>query len=35
VPRAQKRRAGITDLEKVAGIVNQKTVQRKEVRDVR
>jgi len=35
VPRIQKGRAGITDLEKVAETVNQKAVQRKEVRDVR
>ena len=28
VPRAQKGRARITDLEKVAGAVNQKTVQK-------
>jgi len=35
VPRAQKRRAGITDLEKVAGTVNQKAVQKRETREVR
>jgi len=36
VPRAQKGRAGITDPGKVAGIVNQKAVQKRgEVREVR
>jgi len=35
VPRAQKRRAGITDLERVAGTVNQKAVQKGEAREVR
>jgi len=35
VPRAQKGRAGITDLRMMTGTVNQKTVQKKEVRDVR
>ena len=35
VPRAQKRRAGITDPKKVAGTVNQKAVQKREARDVR
>jgi len=35
VPRAQKGRAGITDLGKVAGTVKQKTVHKKEARDVR
>ena len=33
--RAQKRRAGITDLGRVAGTVNQKVVQKEEVREVR
>jgi len=35
VPRAQKRRAGITDPGRVAGTVNQKAVQKEEVREVR
>jgi len=35
VPRAQKGRAGITDPERMTGTVNQKAVQRKEVRNVR
>ena len=35
MPRVQKRRAEITDLERVAGTVNQKAVQRREVRDIR
>jgi len=35
VPRAQKRRAGITDLRRVAETVNQKAVQKVEVREVR
>jgi len=35
VPRAQKGRAGITDPERVLETVNQKTVQKKEVRDMR
>jgi len=35
VPRAQKGRAGITNPESVAGTVNQKAVQRREVRVVR
>jgi len=35
VPRAQKRRAGITDLGRVARTVNQKAVQKGKVRDVR
>ena len=35
VPRAQKGRAGITDLGRVAGTVNQKAVQKKEVREVK
>jgi len=35
VPRAQKGRAGITDLEEVAGTINQKAVQKEEVRKVR
>ena len=35
MPRAQKRRAGITDLEKVARTVNQKAVQRRKARDMR
>ena len=35
MPRTQKRRAEITDLERVAGTVNQKAVQRKEARDMR
>jgi len=35
VPRAQKERAGITDLRKVTETVNQKTVQKGEVREVR
>jgi len=35
VPRAQKGRAGITDLKRVAETVNQKAVQRREARDVR
>jgi len=35
VPRAQKGRAGITDLRKVAGTVNQKAVQKVEAREVR
>jgi len=35
VPRAQKGRAGITDLRKVAGTANQKAVQKGEVREVR
>ena len=33
--RAQKRGAGITDLERVVGTVNQKAVQRKEARDMK
>ena len=35
VPRAQKGGAGITDPKRVAGTINQKAVQKKEVRDVR
>ena len=35
MPRAQKGRAGITDPRRVIGTINQKVVQRKEVRDVR
>jgi len=35
VPRAQKERAGITDPRRVAETVNQKTVQKVEVREVR
>jgi len=35
VPRAQKEGAGITDLRRVAGTVNQKAVQKKEAREVR
>jgi len=35
VPRAQKGRAGITDLRRVAGTVNQKAVQKVEAREVR
>jgi len=35
VPRAQKERAGITDPRRVAETVNQKAVQKKEVREVR
>ena len=35
VSRAQKERAGITDLRRVAKTVNQKTVQRGEAREVR
>ena len=35
VPRAQKERAGITDPKRVAGTVNQKAVQKGEVREVR
>jgi len=35
VPRAQKGRAGITNLERVAGTINQKAVQKREVRKVR
>jgi len=35
VPRAQKKRAGITDLRRVAGTVNQKAVQKEEAREVR
>jgi len=35
VPRAQKGRAGVTNLRRVAETVNQKTVQSKEARDVR
>ena len=35
MPRAQKRRAGITDQGRVAGTVNQKAVQKEEVREVR
>ena len=35
MPRAQKGRAGITDPGKVAGTVNQKAVQKGEVREVR
>ena len=35
VPRAQKRRAGITDPKRVAGTVNQKAVQKEEAREVR
>jgi len=35
VPRAQKGRAGITDLRRVAETVNQKTVQKEEAREVR
>jgi len=36
VPRVQKKRAGITDLSKMAGTVNQKAVQRKgEAREVK
>jgi len=35
MPRAQKGRTEITDPKRVAGTVNQKTVHKKEVRDVR
>ena len=35
MPRAQKGRAGITDLRKVAEAVNQKAVQKVEAREVR
>jgi len=35
VPRAQKGRAGIIDLRRMAGTVNQKTVQKGEAREVR
>ena len=35
MPRAQKGRAGITNLERVAGTINQKAVQKREVRKVR
>jgi len=35
VPRAQKGRAGITDLKRVAGTVNRKAVQKGEAREVR
>ena len=35
VSRAQKGRAGITDLGRVTGTVNQKAVQKGEVREVR
>jgi len=35
VPRAQKRRTGITDPGRVAETVNQKAVQKKEARDMR
>ena len=35
MPRAQKERARITDLEKVVGTVNQKAVQKREAREVR
>jgi len=35
VPRVQKGGAGITDLEKVAGTVSQKIMQKRETRDVR
>jgi len=35
VPRAQKGRAGITDLRRVVEAVNQKAVQKGEVREVR
>ena len=35
MPRAQKGRAGITDPRRVAGTVNQKAVQKVEVREVR
>jgi len=35
VPRAQKRRAGITDPRRVVGTVNQKAVQKEEAREVR
>jgi len=35
VPRAWKERAGITDLRRVAETVNQKAVQKEEVREVR
>ena len=35
VLRAQKGRARITDLKRMTGTVNQKAVQKKEVRDVR
>ena len=35
MPRAQKGRAGITNPERVVGTVNQKAVQKKEVKDVR
>ena len=35
MPRAQKRRAGITDPKRVAGTVNQKAVQKEEAREVR
>ena len=35
VPRAQKKRAGIIDLGRMAGTVNQKVVQKGEVREVR
>ena len=35
MPRAQKGRAGITDLRRVAETINQKTVQKVKVREVR
>ena len=35
VPRAQKEGAGITDLRRVAGTINQKAVQQEEAREVR
>jgi len=35
VPKAQKKRAGITDPRGVAETVNQKAVQKEEVREVR
>jgi len=35
VPRAQKGRAGITDLKRMAETVNQKAVQKGEAREVR
>ena len=35
MPRAQKERAGITDPRRVAETVNQKAVQKEEVREVR
>jgi len=35
VLRAQKGRAGITDLGRVVGTINQKAVQKREAREVR